>query len=42
MQHFQTVGLKTVLRKLCVVYAAMKMFERKLLYVPIAVPCFFY
>ena len=31
MQRFQTVGLKTVLLKLCVSICAMKMLERKLL-----------
>ena len=42
MQHFQTVGLKTVLLKLCVsIYAAMKMLERKLLDVLITVPWVF-
>ena len=42
MLRFQTVGLKTVLLKLCVSpYAAMKMLERKLLLVLIAVPWFF-
>ena len=42
MKRFRSVGLKTALLKLCVsVYAAMKMFERKLLFVLIAVPWFF-
>ena len=43
MQRFQTVCLKTVLLKVCVsIFAAMKMLERKLLFVLTAIPCFFY
>ena len=43
MKRFQSVGLKTALLKLCVsIYAAMKMFERKLLFALIAVQWFFY
>ena len=43
MLRFQTVGLKTVLLKLCVsLYAAMKMLQRKLLFVLIVVPWFFF
>ena len=42
MERFQTVGLKTVLLKLCVsIYVAMKMLERKLLFVLIVVPWVF-
>ena len=42
MKRFQSVGLKTALLKLCVsINAGMKMFERKLLFVLIAVPWFF-